>query len=223
MADDTTPSQTHRKHLIAPILARFRLPDTAVTAFAAAIYHTQIAAAQAAYQAAAVDLGLGAIAVAPPDSVLHTLATQSKASGTSIVETYQSDLQAEAERFVQAYADQQGTLDGAASALHSDLMHWTDARQAWKAEQIARYETNRGYATGMQWLVSDIQADAVDLPDGTTKADLVVTVIPGESSGDSACASYAGQSYPIDQAAEIADKFPAHPNCIHSIVIEFAS
>lgn len=199
------------------VVALFLLSHADETAFSTAIYTAQQDAATAAYQDAADAFGADASDAALPDDVLSTLATNAQDSAASIVVTYNADLQAEAERFADAY---QG--DDLETALQMDLTAWAGDRAAWKSAQLAMYESGRGYSAGIDWMVSDALDGTLAFPDGISPADLVVTVTPSDSSND-VCLDYAGNSYPLDAAGDVLGLFPIHPNCRHGCILEFAN
>lgn len=157
-----------------------------------------------AYQSAADAIGIDAGDWESPDALLKQMATESKANGTSIVETYNTDLRSAAERLSEKY---QG------DALKSELQTWADDRAAWKSATVANYEANRGYDAGIDWFVGDITAGDLTLPDGVTTDMISITVLPSESSMDE-CAEYAGETFTLDEASDL-PSFPLHPSCPH--------
>jgi len=203
-------SQRDRDRDRAAALALYLLRAAQRDALARAIYDAAVASAQAALDDATATLGMDGTSVSIPDAVLSTLATSAQDSATSCVSTYNAAVSQEAAAFATDYT---GPPEGLAAALRADLAQWADARAAWKAEQIAAYETARGYAAGLDWLVNDLQSGTLALPDGTQLTDLTVTVRPSFSSDDT-CAEYAGQTYPLSDYDSL-PAFPIHINCIH--------
>ena len=223
MASQRQPNQTERDAPIATILAAFLLGDAAIAAFASAIYQGRVDTLTAAYDATADAIGVDTSDAEPSDDLLTTMATESQENAASVVATYNEDVTAEANGFVDAWESAHDTLDGCEAALQQDLTTWAIKRADWKAAQIAMYESGRGYSAGVDWFVSDILSGDLDLPEGTALSDLVVLVQPDDAAEPLCADLVAGNPYPLDAADDVlGDTFPVHPNCVHYTTIEFA-
>lgn len=213
-----------RDALIAALFAQFRLTDQDASAFAAAIYDARVQACQDGYENQGDDLNIDTKDWVIPPAVLATMAQASRDAGASIVATYNSALEAQIEQRVDEYAAaHEGSLVGAEAALTGDLTQWATDRLAWKAEQIALYESSSGYSAGIANFVSDLLAGDLDLPEGVALTDLVVIVEPADA-GEPVCEELvAGSPYPIDQADAVLDVFPMHPGCPHYSYVDYAA
>lgn len=211
-------SPDHSVHHVPDALLRlFVLGYAAQSAFGSLITQAGTDAVQSALENASFAVGLDASDIDIPDSVLTHIASHALDSAASIVSHYNADLEAEAQRFAQSYKGPQ--FD---DALEEDLLQWAKSRAQWKSEQIAFYETQYGYSTGTDWMVSDILDGTLALSDGLDMSAIILTVEPAESSKDSACGPYAGNTYTLDQADEIMGRFPAHINCIHYVTVSIS-
>ena len=210
------PDDKKRRHDRDATLALFLLGRAAVKQFYDAINDARVDALTAAVLAAADALDVDVSEWEAPDSLLKQMAKESKVNAQSIVDTYNADATAEAERFAEHYNG-----NDLQAALKTDLTQFAKDRATWKSEQVSLYESGHGYSAGIDTLVGDLLDGSLDLPDGTTIADLVVTVNPDASSNDF-CAEYAGNSYPLTEADNVLGLFPAHQNCIHWVSLDFA-
>lgn len=190
-------------------LALFLLGSAAIAAFAAAIYDAQVSAATSAYLDAADAIGADASDFTLPDDLLRTMAKNAQESAQSIVNTYNESITREAANYT-------------GDDLHAHLAEWARAREAWKTEQIALYETSKGYSAGIDTFVSDLLDESLDLPDGTMIEDLGIFVEPSEAAEPICMELVAGSPYPLDAADDVlGDTFPVHLGCPHYSVIGF--
>ncbi len=91
------------------------------------------------------------------------------------------------------------------------LRQWIQTYSVAKSQQVASYETGRGWDTGILAVIGWLLQGSGQGAD--TSADMVVTVIPSGASCDT-CETYAGEVFEIDEADTIPE-FPIHPNCPH--------
>jgi hypothetical protein len=215
--------QNDRDLLIHEAIVLFLLSDDAITAFSQAIYDARIQVLADAYAVAAADLGIDASDAAPSDELLAQMTTESQDNAMSIVTTYNADVTSEATRFVDTWADEHETFEGCEAALQNDLTIWAAHRADWKAAQIALYESGKGYSAGIDWLVSDLLAGDLALPEEMALSDLVVRVEPDDATEPICAELVAGNPYPMDAADDVLGSvFPIHPGCVHYATVDVA-
>lgn len=102
--------------------------------------------------------------------------------------------------------------------LVSALNDWVDRYRAWKSPQVANYTWGSGQDEGSLAALNDVMDMATDptQPGIVSTDNIKIRVVPPESSSDY-CKEYAGQSYAVDEYLGLGMRWPAHPNCIHSI------
>lgn len=221
--------EKERDTLIALLAAAFALSATAIHQLAALIYTARIQTYQDVYQAIVRTLGASLPADWDiPDLVLEAQRDASLLAAQSVANSLAADMQAEAERltnnWLATHADLPNPFADAQHTLATQMQAVAQQRAQWKAAQVGQHETAQAQARATRDAVSDLQDGA--LTDDATGDPIqpslwAVQVIPDSSSGDAACAEYAGNTYPLDspEADEALDAFPAHINCIHSAII----
>jgi hypothetical protein len=135
-------------------------------------------------------------------------------------DTYQRELLHTASDFLDTWAQEHdGEITGSENALATTIDTWVQGRTAYKAKQIARYETGYGANLGTTQFVTDLVngGELIDTDTGESidPSNFAQVVMPEESSGDF-CSEYAGQMFALDD--DVPD-FPAHPNCIHEKIV----
>lgn len=207
----------NRDALIASLCALFLLSDSEIQDMADAIATAREDAAGAALDDALGELAIDVDAADVLSDLDATIAVGAEQTARAIAATYQQDLFAEANRFVDAWLQEHGTLDGCRAALASDLNTWAVERATWKADQIANYEVGDALDDGTKIAIDGL-LNGDYAPDDLALSDITVTVLP-ETAAEPFCQEYAGQEYSLDDAADLIGVFPAHAGCPHFLQV----
>jgi hypothetical protein len=208
---------TDEKALIALLVMAFLLSHSEITAMATLIFTARMDSAKASYQQASDTIGADTD-WEPSNALQRQLRDSSEQDAQSISATYKADLGVQATSFVESWMTTHESLEGCEAAARAELAQWATTRAEWKSEQVAGYTCGSGANTGTNEWIDDLIDEDIDLPAGISADDVIVTVLPEESSND-ICKEYAGQSFDIDEIDDIPD-FPVHLGCPHRKVIQ---
>lgn len=208
---------------LATLLHPYRLTSADKHRLALLLAHAYLSAKHDAYQRAAQTVAPH-VRVRTPWKPGHHDAQQALQWATKQVEgiaaTYETLLShAVAEMLSQERAF--GDFFGKVKEIAGAIGDWFRGFLPWKTQQIANSTEGQGDYDGTMAFIEDLQGDDVkwedDDPSAQNLSNFVIEVYPGESSSD-VCKEYAGQRFPLEDAASI-PQFPLHPNCRHRVRI----
>jgi hypothetical protein len=207
------------------IAAAFAIGKDEIAAMADAIMNGFLASMKAAYHASTRALGLSSSQWAPSDEETATIEEWAAEQASAIAATYADNLDSASETFLDAY---EGDIEAAAAAAGDVIGTWAMERADWKAEQISNYTCGSGDYSGIDAFVGDFEGEDVAPEDAAAFIDpvtgepispdkYVIACLPDSSTND-ICATVAGQTFALDQWADL-PIMPAHGNCPHQYLV----